>query len=304
MSYNSEQVAASSEQLTASSQSSADASVHVAEIVNDISEAVRRQMNNINAAKGNIDVIFTDIKEVEEKSRVVTDTSNKTSVAAHKGSELMGVAVKSMSRIEKSVMASAEVVRKLGDNSRQIGQIVEAIAAISEQTNLLALNAAIEAARAGEHGKGFAVVAEEVRKLAAQSQESAEQIKLRIDSIQSDTEDAVASMQAGTGEVKQGTAAIDEVGEQFGQILSMVNDITAQMDKINSSVQTVAKQAETIVTMIDEIDVLSKKTSDNMQTISSATEEQSASNEEIAAASQALSTMAGDMQDAVGKFKI
>ncbi len=304
MSHNSEQVAAASEQLTASSQSSADASVHIAEIVNDISNAVSRQMNNINAAKGNIDVIFTDIKDVEEKSRVVADTSNKTSVAAQKGSELMGVAVKSMSRIEKSVMASAEVVRKLGENSKQIGQIVEAIAAISEQTNLLALNAAIEAARAGEHGKGFAVVAEEVRKLAAQSQESAEQIKLRIDSIQSDTEDAVASMQAGTGEVKQGTAAIDEVGEQFGQILSMVRDITAQMDKINSSVQTVAKQAETIVTMIDEIDELSKKTSDNMNTISSATEEQSASNEEIAAASQSLSTMAGDMQDAVGKFKI
>ena len=304
MSTNSELVAASSEELTASSQSSADASVHVAETVNEISDAVNQQMKDIDAAKGNIDTIFTDIKGVEEKSQIVADTSNKTFVAAQKGSELMGLAVKSMERIEKSVLSSADVVKKLGDNSKQIGQIVEAISAIAEQTNLLALNAAIEAARAGEHGKGFAVVAEEVRKLAAQSQESAEQIKIRIDSIQSDTEDAVESMQAGTSEVKHGADAIQEVGEQFARILAMVDDIKAQMDKINSSVQTVAKQAGTIVEMVDEIDEISKKTDEHMKTIISSTEEQSASNEEIAAASQALSNMAGDMQDAVGQFKI
>jgi len=301
---NSEQVAAASEELTASSQSSADASVHVAEVVNEISDAVNEQMQNINAAKEHIDEIFTDIKSVEEKSRTVAETSDKTSQAAQRGSELMGTAVESMRRIEKSVMSSADVVRKLGENSKQIGQIVEAIAAISEQTNLLALNAAIEAARAGEHGKGFAVVAEEVRKLAAQSQESAEQIKIRIDSIQNDTEDAVQSMQSGTNEVKAGTGAIREVGEQFGRILEMVKDIQTQMNAIHSSVKTVSKDAGTIVTMVDSIDAISKKTADNMNTISSSTEEQSASNEEIAAASQALAKMAEDMQDAVGQFKV
>ena len=304
MSTNSEQVAASSQELTASSQSSADASVHIAEIVNEVSAAINQQMNDINAAKVNVDAIFTDIKGVEEKSIIVGDTSDKTAVAAQKGSELMGVAIKSMARIEKSVSASADVVKKLGENSQQIGQIVEAISGIAEQTNLLALNAAIEAARAGEHGKGFAVVAEEVRKLAAQSQESAEQIKIRINSIQNDTEDAVNAMQTGTTEVNHGTDAIKEVGEQFARILAMVNDIQSQMEKINTSVKTVADQAGTIVTMVDEIDELSKKTDENMKTIINSTEEQSASNEEIAAASQSLSKMGEDMQDAVGKFKI
>lgn len=304
MSTNSQQVAASSQQLTASSQQSADASVSVAETVNEVSDAVNEQMRNIAAAKKNIDTIFTDIKSVEEKSRVVANTSDKTAQAAQKGSELMGNAVKSMNRIEKSVMASADVVKKLGENSQQIGKIVEAIAAISEQTNLLALNAAIEAARAGEHGKGFAVVAEEVRKLAAQSQESAEQIKIRIDSIQSDTTEAVDAMQAGTNEVKEGTGAIREVGAQFGDILGMVEDIQSQMNEINSSVQTVAKEAATIVKMVDSIDEISKTTASNMKAISDSTEEQSASNEEIAAASQALAQMAEDMQDAVGKFKV
>ena len=304
MSTNSEHVAASSQELTASSQSSADASVHVAETVNEVSSAVTEQMKNIDAAKGNIDTIFTDIKDVEEKSQIVAKTSNQTADAAHKGSQLMENAVNSIGRIERNVLASAKVVKKLGEDSRQIGQIIETIAAISRQTNLLALNAAIEAASAGEHGKGFAVVAEEVRKLAGQSQESAEQIKERIDSVQKDTEEAVEVMESGTDEVKAGTAAIREVGEQFGSIMSMVNGIRMQMDDINSSVQTVSREAAAIVKMVDSIDEISKKTADNMKAISASTEEQSASNEEIAAASQALSKMAEDMQDAVGQFKV
>ena len=304
MSTNSEQVAASSQQLTASSQQSADASVHVAETVNEVSAAVNNQMNDINAAKGNIDTIFTDIKSVERKSREVAETSHRTSAAAQKGSELMTSAVDGMGRIETSVLASADVVKKLGENSRQIGQIVETIAAISDQTNLLALNAAIEAARAGEHGRGFAVVSEEVRKLAEQSSEAAEQIKVRIASIQQDTEDAVNAMQSGTDEVKAGTGAIREVGVQFTEILSMVNDIRIQMDEINSAVQTVSNEAAAIVKMVDSIDEISKKTSENMRTISSATEEQSASNEEIAAASLALAKMAEDMQNAIGQFHV
>ncbi len=303
MSTTAEQVAASSEELTASSQQSADASIKVAETVNEVSDAVNSQMHDINSAKSNIDAIFTDIQAVEKKSRDVAETSNQTSAAAQKGSELMTTAVDSMGRIESSVMASADVVRKLGENSRQIGQIVEAIAAIAEQTNLLALNAAIEAARAGEHGRGFAVVSEEVRKLAEQSSEAADQIKVRISSIQQDTEDAVEAMQTGTDEVKAGTGAIRDVGTQFSEILSMVNGIKTQMDEINSAVQTVSQEAATIVQMVDNIDEISKKTSGNMRSISDSTEEQSASNEEIAAASQALAQLADDMQNAVGQFK-
>ena len=84
----------------------------------------------------------------------------------------------------------------------------------------------------------------------------------------------------------------------------MVNGIKTQMDQINSAVQTVSKEASTIVQMVDNIDEISKRTSKNMRAISDSTEEQSASNEEIAAASQALSQMADDMQNAVGQFKV
>ena len=265
---------------------------------------MNQQLQDINRAKEHVDVVFRDITAMADKARLVSDMSNQTAEAAQNDAELMEQAVARMGNIENSVIASADVVRKLGENSQQIGQIVEAISSISQQTNLLSLNAAIEAARAGEHGRGFAVVAEEVRKLAAESQESAEQIKERIAFIQKDTAEAVDSMQAGTDEVKSGTAAIREVGIQFSDILGMVNGINTQMSEINGSVKTVTDGAEHIVGAVDNIDTISRKTANSTQTISAATEEQSASNEEIAAASQSLAKMAADMQTAISKFKL
>ncbi len=304
MATTSEQVAASSEELTANAQQSANTSVHVAETVGDVVANVAEQLGNIENAKGSVDGVYHDIANMSTKAKHITTASQQTAEAAKKGADLMEEAIKKMGTIEESVLASSEVVKTLGENSQQIGQIVEAISSIAEQTNLLSLNAAIEAARAGEQGRGFAVVADEVRKLAAESQESAEQIKERIASIQNDTAKAVESMKNGTQEVTLGTKAIRDVGEQFEDIMSKVDSINSQMEEINSAVSQVSTGAEQIVTAVDAIDNASNKTSDSMQSISSATEEQSASNEEIAAASQALATLAVKMQEAVGKFKV
>lgn len=304
MATTSEQVAASSEELTANAQQSAEAAVHVAETVGDISGNVVEQLGDIERAKESVNGVYHDIADMSAKARDITTASQQTAEAAKKGAGLMEEAIKKMGAIEQSVLSSSEVVKALGENSQQIGQIVEAISSIAQQTNLLSLNAAIEAARAGEQGRGFAVVAEEVRKLAAESQESAEQIKARIASIQSETNRAVDSMQSGTQEVTLGTKAIRDVGEQFEDIMSKVDSINTQMEEINGAVTQVSIGAEQIVTAVDAIDSISQKTSDNMQTISSATEEQSASNEEIASASQALADLAGRMREAVGKFRV
>ena len=303
MASTSEQVAASSEELTASAQQSAEAAVHVAETVNDVGNDISLQMQNIEAARASIGVVSDDIQIVADKATNVATTSERTAAAAKTGEELMQEAVDKMSSIEKSVLASAEVVERLGENSKQIGQIVEAISGIADQTNLLALNAAIEAARAGEHGRGFAVVSEEVRKLATASQESAEQIRSRIEGIQAATEEAVESMKSGTEDVKAGTEAIREVGVQFKEIMQMVDGIKEEITGINQSVKTVSDGATKIVEATESIDKASRATDQKTQSISSSTETQSASNEEIAAASQALANLATDMQSAIGQFK-
>ena len=303
MTSTSEQLASSAEELTAGAQQSAQAATNVAETVVEVAGGMEKQLTNIDTAKENVDSASEDINSMTVQAREAAENSASTKEAAIRGESLMQGAMTRMEQIEKSVMSSADVVKKLGENSQQIGQIVESISAIADQTNLLALNAAIEAARAGEAGRGFSVVAEEVRKLAEQSQDSAEEIKKRIFVIQKDTEEAVVSMQSGTDEVQQGTAAIREVGEQFSKIMEMVNDIEAQVRGISTSVDKVSTNTTNIVSAVDDIDDVSRKTSEHTQAISAAAEEQSASSEEIASASQALATLATDLQTAIGKFK-
>ena len=304
MSQTSRQVASASEELTASAQQSADTSVHVAEKVGEVNMNMSAQLEDIDAAKASVDIVFEDIEKMSDKTKVVTKASNETAESAQHGSKLMETAVEKMNHIEKSVMASADVVKQLGESSQEIGKIVEAISAISEQTNLLALNAAIESARAGEHGRGFAVVSEEVRKLASESATSAEQIRDRIAKIQNDTALAVEAMEAGTKDVEEGTEAIREVGKQFNRIMKNVDGIQQQMEGIGTSMKTVSDGAQRIVEAVESINEVSRKTSENTNAISSDTETQSASNEEIAAASQALANLAEEMQTAINKFKL
>ena len=304
VSNSAEQVAASSEELTASSQQAADAATHVAQTIIEISGGMEKQLTSVDSAKQNIDTAFIDINAMTEKAAVVSENTEQMAGAADHGAELMNNAMEKMNGIEQSVSNSAEVVRKLGENSKQIGAIVESISAIADQTNLLALNAAIEAARAGEAGRGFSVVAEEVRKLAEQSQQSAEEIKQRISVIQGDTAEAVVAMEAGTNEVALGTQAIREVGEQFQDITARVASIKTEMEEINHAVQTVSQGMQGVVGAMDVIDEVSRSTSDETQTISAAAEEQSASSEEIASSSHSLADLAMELQDATSKFKV
>ncbi|MBQ3853787.1 MAG: methyl-accepting chemotaxis protein [Anaerovibrio sp.] len=297
------QVAAASEELTANASQSADVSVSVAETVGDMANGMDSQLADIDVAKQNVDMVYGDITIMADKAKSVAEATAMATAAASKGQSLMEDAISKMNNIERSVTQSSEVVASLGENSQQIGQIVDAISAISEQTNLLALNAAIEAARAGEHGRGFAVVAEEVRKLASESQSSAEEIRQRISNIQSETVKAVKTMETGTTDVKEGIESIRNVGEQFKEIMTKVSGIGDQMKEINGSVETVSQGANSIVEAVDSIDKVSRASADQTQMISSSTEEQSASNEEIAAAAHSLAKLAEEMNDEVSKFR-
>ena len=300
----SEKVARSSEELTASAQQSAEMSNNILETVVKVSQDMENQLESIGMAKQDINSVYTDVTSVSEKSKKVTENTNLTAETAQNGETLMQAAMAKMSKIEKSVSDSAETVEKLGENSKQIGMIVEAIAAIADQTNLLALNAAIEAARAGEAGRGFAIVAEEVRKLSISSQESVEKIKDSINNIQTDTQKAVSSMKNGMEEVKSGSLAIREVGVQFEQIINMVNVNKQQIDDISRSVQNVSVGASRMVEIIDQIDYISRSTAEHTQTISSSTESQNASTEEIAESSRSLADVALELQNETNKFKI
>ena len=300
----SQQLAASSEELTANTQQSADSAIKIAEHVGSVSQGMEDQVKDLNTSMEAIDGIFNDIIAMTEKAETARQFAEDMASTAHEGAYQMEQAVEMMGSIEKSVHESANMVNRLGEQSEAIGQIVESVSSIADQTNLLALNAAIEAARAGEAGKGFAVVAEEVRKLAAESQEAAKHIKENITSIQQATKDTVKAMEQGTAEVASGTESIRQVGSQFGTIIEKIDDIQGQMGGITTAVEVVSQGAEKIVFAVDSMDEISRKVNESTKVISGETQQQSASNEEIAAASLALANLAEEMQTEVTNFRV
>ena len=237
----SQQLAASSEELTANTQQSADSAIKIAEHVGTVSQGMEDQVKDLNTSMEAIDGIFNDIIAMTEKAETARRSAEDMANTAHEGASLMEQAVDMMGSIEKSVHESANMVNRLGEQSEAIGQIVESVSSIADQTNLLALNAAIEAARAGEAGKGFAVVAEEVRKLAAESQSAAENIKEKISTIQRATDKTVQVMENGTARVADGTASIRQVGEQFQSIIERIDDIREQVNDIAGVIEAVDK---------------------------------------------------------------
>jgi methyl-accepting chemotaxis protein len=300
----SEQLAASSEELTASADQSAQAANQVAASITDVAHGAEEQLSVADGTSAVVQEMSTSIQHVAISANEVSDQSAQAAKKANEGNKSVDKAINQMAHIEQTVTASSLVVAKLGERSKEIGEIVDTIAGIASQTNLLALNAAIEAARAGEQGRGFAVVAEEVRKLAEQSQEAAKHIGDLIGEIQGDTDRAVVAMNDGTREVKLGAEVVNDTGKAFQEIVSLVNTVSDQTKEISAAIEQMAIGGQLIVDSVKQIDQLSKKASGEAQTVSAATEEQSASMEEIASSSQALAHLAMNLREAVSKFKI
>lgn len=297
------QVAASSEELTATAEQSAQAANQVAAAVTDISSGTDNQVRSVNSATSIIESMSASIEQIASSAGTVTETTDKTAKGATNGLDALNRVTKQISSIENTVTGSAKVVEKLGERSRDIGQIVETISGIAGQTNLLALNAAIEAARAGEAGRGFAVVAEEVRKLAEQSEAAAKQIADLIQETQQDTVEAVAAMKEGTKEVKVGTEVVRSAEQSFQEITASINQVSGQIKDISQAIQHMAVNSQEIVASVQAIEQVTKLTAAQTQTVSAATEEQSASMEEIASSSVSLAKLAEELQAAVQQFR-
>lgn len=245
-----------------------------------------------------------NIDRLAHNTKQVALNSNTAADKARFGGDSVSKAVTQMAQIENTVNSSAKVVSKLGEQSKEIGEIVGTISGIASKTNLLALNAAIEAARAGEQGRGFAVVADEVRKLAEQSQEAAKKIAQLIGEIQIDTDKAVEAMNLGTQEVKTGAEVVSVAESTFGEIANLVFEVASQVEDTSVAMEKMVEESRNIVQASEKINKISDKTSAEAENVSAATEEQLASMEEIAGASQSLAQLAQELQQEVGRFKL
>lgn len=299
-----EHVAAASEELTASAQQSAEAANQVAGSITAIAEGTERQAHSAGQIAAIAEEMSASTGQISVAAREVAGIASNTSKEADNGRQAVDQAIQQMQQIGRGSESVQSAIAELAQGSNKISEIVTLISTIAGQTNLLALNAAIEAARAGEHGRGFAVVAEEVRKLAEQSNQAAQQIEELIRQNQTNMDQAVAASEAGAVGIKAGVNVVNSASETFKTIAGSVIQLSEQIKDISQSIDQMAASTQTLVTSIHEIDRVSKDSAMEAQTVSAATEEQSASMQEIASSSHGLSKLAGDLQEAVGEFRI
>jgi len=300
----SESVAATSQELSAAAEEATASSEQVSDTIAQLASGATDQAISVRDTNGVIEQLAAGAQQVAANAELVSQSSEKAAKAAELGAFQAENAVHKIERIRDFSVQTADAVFKLGDQSKQIGQIVDVIKGIAEQTNLLALNAAIEAARAGEQGRGFAVVAEEVRKLAEQSSSSATQIASLIGNIKNETDRAVAVMEKGKGEVAAGVDAVNLARNSFQTIVEEVNTVVDQIQLVTAASQQMDDGTSQAVKSVESIGVIAEQTAASAEEVSAASEEQAATMATVSQSSEALAKLGENLRSSVAKFKI
>jgi twitching motility protein PilJ len=199
-----------------------------------MAKASGAQSRQISAASESMEDMAASIEEVSGNSERCSDVARHSVDIAHKGGDAVRRTIDGMNAIRETIQETSKRIKRLGESSQEIGNIVELINDIAEQTNILALNASIQASMAGEAGRGFAVVADEVQRLAERAANATKQIEVLVRTIQTDTNEAVVSMERSTTDVVGGAllaenagAALEEIEQVSNQIASLVQNISA-----------------------------------------------------------------------------
>lgn len=232
------------------------ASATVASTTEQLTASAHEQSRSSASIAASVEELSVSIESVSANSAQARTIANQSGEQARQSGQVINDTVLSMTRIADVVLATSGQVEQLGKSSEQISNIVNVIRSIADQTNLLALNAAIEAARAGEQGRGFAVVADEVRMLAQRTGQATNEISAMIGTMVSSTNQAVAQMSAGVTQVNQGTElagaagrAIEEIQQNFQQVVQVVETISLSLQEQNAASNEVAGHIERIASM-------------------------------------------------------
>ncbi|MGN5455169.1 MAG: methyl-accepting chemotaxis protein [Candidatus Kurthia intestinigallinarum] len=304
VSLNSEQVAATSVELSANVQQSSATIEEITSSVQEVAMRTETQSEAVNHMNDTVTTISHDLTEISVFTKEVAQNANVATSTAYAGNETVQKAVAQLAITSDKIEHTAFIIQRLNDYSNEIGQIVNLISAITDQTNLLALNASIEAARAGEHGKGFAVVAEEVRKLADQSQNAASDIQARINGVKEESLQAVEAMAISTQNLQESSVMFKEAGASFQEIYTDVSSLSTKFDGTQQSIEQLTTALSEMSHTMQQVNDSIATSAANTQNVAAASEEQSASIEEITHSAMNLSDMADELKLSLSKFNV
>jgi twitching motility protein PilJ len=241
-------------QVAAAAQETQATAMHLA-------EAAEHQAQQITSASAAINEIAVSIDEVSKNSAESADVAQRSVAIASKGAAVVRQTIQGMDSIRDQIQETSKRIKRLGESSQEIGSIVELINDIAEQTNILALNAAIQAASAGEAGRGFAVVADEVQRLAERASGATKRIETLVQTIQSDTNEAVSSMEQTTAEVVAGARLAEDAGLALGEIEKVSNDLADLIQNISEAARQQSAAATNISATMNVIQEITTQTS-------------------------------------------
>lgn len=259
-------------------------------IARTMSEASERQAREITAVANTITATSQSLQQVAQRAEQLAQQAQGSVEIAHTGSGTVGRTIQGMAALREQIQDTSKRIKRLGESSQEIGNIIEFINDISEQTNTLALNASIQAAMAGESGRGFAVVADEVQRLAERAATATRQIENLVKTIQADTNEAIVSMERSTANVVGGAKSAEEAGQALTKIESSSQELARLITEISASARNQSAAAT--------------KIAGTMQVIRDIAVQTSGSAGQTAKAVGELSTLSDKLRDSVSGFKL
>jgi twitching motility protein PilJ len=259
----------------------ADAASVTANTARQMNAASEKQALEIVSAANVVTESSRSLQQVASRAEQIAQEAANSVQIAHSGTETVGRTIQGMAALREQIQDTAKRIKRLGESSQEIGNIIEFINDIAEQTNTLALNASIQAAMAGDAGRGFAVVADEVQRLAERATTATKQIETLVKTIQADTQEAITSMERSTTNVVAGAKSAEEAGQALAKIESSSTQLSQLIHQISSDAGRQSASANQIAATMQSIRAVAVQTAQSAQQTVQAVGEMSSMSEQL-----------------------
>lgn len=276
--------------ITDTSVEIAAAASSTTERVQQMSKASEGQAREIVRAAQSMSSASRSLEEVAGRAEKLAEQAKGSVDTAHSGAATVGRTIAGMSTLREQIQDTAKRIKRLGESSQEIGNIIEFINDIAEQTNTLALNASIQAAMAGESGRGFAVVADEVQRLAERAASATKQIESLVKTIQADTQEAITSMERSTANVVGGAKSAEEAGLALTRIEANSQELAKLIQDIAGASRTQSAETTKLAAVMQGIREVSVQTSSTARVTAESVGE--------------LNTLSAKLRESVSGFKL